>query len=101
MPETHRVAFGHVGALYDDAVGILQVLQVGGGAAPTVRNAQTGHRRAVSYSRLVRNSYEPQRMEELGYEVVLLVVYRGAADGGHGHGAVQIFTFRVLLFLGY
>src|SRR5215208_4716342 len=100
VPETHGVGLRHVGAFDDDAVGILQVLQVGGGPAPTVRDAQTGHRRAVSYSRLVGNSYEPQRMEELGYEVVLLVVYRGAADGGQGHGAVQPLAFRILLFPG-
>src|SRR5918994_1614888 len=73
VPETHGVGLRHVGAFDQDAVGILQVLQVGGGAAPTVRDAQTGHRGAVSYSCLVGNSHEPQRMEELGYEVVLLV----------------------------
>src|SRR5918992_4467278 len=100
VPETHGVGLGHVGAFDDDAVGVLQILQVGGGAAPTVRDAQTGHRRAVSYSRLVRNPYEPQRMEELGYEVVLLVVYGGPADGGQGHGAVQPLALRVLLFPG-
>src|SRR5918996_1290533 len=100
VPETHGVGLCHVGAFDDDAVSVLQILQVGGGAAPTVRDAQTGHRRAVSYSRLVGYSYEPQRMEELGYEVVLLVVYRGPADGGQGHRAVQFFALRVLIFPG-
>src|SRR5215204_2720062 len=39
VPEAHRVGLGHVRTLDDDAVGILQVHQVGGGAAPTVRDA--------------------------------------------------------------
>src|SRR5215211_795557 len=68
VPEAHGVGLGHVGAFDQDAVSVLQILQVCGGSAPTVRDAQTGHRRAVSYSRLVGNSYKPQRMEELGYE---------------------------------
>src|SRR5688572_19961198 len=100
VPETYRMGLRHVGPFDQDAVGILQVLQVGGGSAPTVRDAQTGHRRAVSYPRLVRNSHEPQRMEELGYEVVLLIVYRGPADGGQCHRAVEFLTLRVLLFPG-
>src|SRR5215210_4324353 len=100
VPETHGVGLGHVGAFDDDAVSVLQILQVCGGSAPTVRDAQTGHRRAVSYSRLVGNSYKPQRMEELGYEVVLLIIYRGPAAGGQGHRAVQLLALRVLFFPG-
>src|SRR5215218_1924775 len=100
VPKAYGVGFGHVGAFDQDAVRILQVLQVGSGPAPTVRDAQTGHRGAVSYSRLVRNSYEPQRVEQLGYEVVLLIVYRGAADGGHGHQAVQLLALRVFILPG-
>src|SRR5215207_3182452 len=100
VAEADGVGLCHVGALYEDAVGVLQVLQVGGGAAPTVRDAQTGHRGAVSYPRLVRDPHEPQRVEELGYEVVLLVVYRGAPDGGQGHGAVQLLALRVFRFPG-
>src|SRR5918992_2919243 len=75
VPETHGVGLRHVGAFDQDAVRVLQILQVGGGPAPTVRDAQTGHRGTVSYTRLVRYSHEPQRMKKLGYEVVLLVVY--------------------------
>src|SRR5215204_5331256 len=82
VPEADGVGLCHVGALDEDAVSVLQILQVGGGAAPTVRDAQTGHRRTVSYPRLVRDPQEPQRVEELGYKVILLVVYGGPADGG-------------------
>src|SRR5215210_3637756 len=44
VPEADRVCLRHVRALDDDAVGALQVHEVGGGAAPTIRGAQTGHR---------------------------------------------------------
>src|ERR687897_3646262 len=100
VPEANRVGLCHVGALDEDAVSVLQILQVGGGPAPTVRDAQTGHRGAVSYPRLVRDPHEPQRVEELGYEVVLLIVDRGASDGGQGHGAVQLLALRVFRFPG-
>src|SRR5918997_4770354 len=39
-------------------------------------------------------------MEELGYEVVLLIVYRSPADGGQCHRAVEFLTLRILLFPG-
>src|SRR5918999_46940 len=98
VPEADRVGLGHVGAFDQDAVRVLQVLQAGGGAAPTVRDAQTGHRGAVSYSRLVGNSHEPQRVEELGNEVVLLVVYRGPTDGRDRRRAVQLLAVPVPVF---
>src|SRR5215210_7691316 len=98
MPEAYRVGLGHVRALYQYTVGVLQVHQAGGGAAPTVRDAQTGHRSTVSYSCLVRYSYEPHRVEELGDEVVLLVVYRRAPDGGDGHRAAYLHALLVGVF---
>src|SRR5215208_2547611 len=98
VSEADRVGLGHVGAFDQDAIRILQVLQARGGATPTVRDAQTGHRGAVSYSRLIGDTHEPQRVEELGYEVVLLVVYRGPADGRDRRRAVQLLAFLVLLF---
>src|SRR3954453_11412047 len=74
VPESHRMGLGHVRALYEDAVGVLQIHKVGGGAAPTVRDAQTGHGGAVSYPSLVGNPNNPHRVEELGDEVILLIV---------------------------
>src|SRR5205823_2289975 len=47
--EAHRVALGHVRALDDDAVRVLEVLLEGGGAAPTERGPQTGDGGGVSY----------------------------------------------------
>src|SRR5215210_2563538 len=100
MPEAYRVGLGHVRALYQYTVGVLQVHQAGGGAAPTVRDAQTGHRSTVSYSCLVRYSYEPHRVEELGDEVVLLIVYRSPTDGSDRHGAAELLTLFVLVLPG-
>src|SRR5215208_7412502 len=97
VPETHRVGLGHVGAFDQDTVRILQVLQAGGCPAPTVRDAQTGHRGAVSYSRLIGDAQEPQRVEELGYEVVLLVVYGGPADGGDRRRVAELLALLVLV----
>src|SRR4028118_973025 len=97
VPEAHRVGLRHVRSLYKDAVGVLEVLEVGGRAAPTVRDAQTGHRGGVSYARLVRYSRKAHRVEELGDEVVLLVVYRGAADRGDGLGAAELLAPVVVL----
>src|SRR5829696_4970177 len=97
VPKAYGVGFGHVGAFDQDAVGILQVLQGGGGPAPTVRDAQTGHRGAVSYACLVGDPQEPQRVEELGYEVVLLVVYGGPADGGDRRRVAELLASLVLL----
>src|SRR5215203_2368368 len=97
VPEAHRVGLRHVGAFDEDAVGVLQILQAGGGPAPTVRDAQTGHRGAVSYSRLVGDPQEPHRVEELGYEVVLLVVYGGPSDGGDRRGVAELLAPLVLV----
>src|ERR671916_2100584 len=100
VPEAHRVGLGHVRALYYYTVGVLQVHEVGGSAAPTVRDAQTGHRGAVSYARLVRDSREAHGMEELGDEVVLLVVYRRPTDRGDRERAVELLAFLVGLLKG-
>src|SRR5918997_1274163 len=100
VPKAHRVGLGHVRALDNDAVGVLQVHEVGGGAAPTVRDAQTGHRGAVSYTRLVGDLGKPHGVEQLGDEVILLVVYRRAADGGDRKRAVELPALLVCLLKG-
>ena len=51
--EADRMALGHVRALDHDAVGVLQVLLEGGGAAPAERGPQTGDGGGVSYAGLV------------------------------------------------
>src|SRR3712207_7507728 len=49
------------------------------------------------YTTLFR-SHEPHRVEELGYEVVLLVVYGGPTDGGDCHRAAELIALLVGLF---
>src|SRR5215207_6968441 len=66
VAEAHRMGLCHVGAFDQDAVRILEILQARGCPAPTVRDAQTGHRGAVSYTRLIGDPQEPQGVKELG-----------------------------------
>src|SRR5438270_148317 len=80
--EPDRVALGHVRALDDDAVGVLQVLLEGGGAASTERCPQTGDGGGVSYAGLVLDLDGTQGGIELLEEVVLLVVECGPAQMG-------------------
>src|SRR5918911_505924 len=75
-----RVALRHVGALDDDAVGVLQVLLERRRATAAERDPQTGDRGAVSDPRLVLHLHDAERGVELLEEVVLLVVDRGAAE---------------------
>ena len=75
-----RVLLGHVRAHDQDAVGVLQVLLEGGGAAAPERGPQTGDRGAVSYAGLVLDRQRPHRGEELLDQVVLLAVERRAAE---------------------
>src|SRR5581483_10636764 len=77
-----RVTFGHVGALDDDAVGVLQVLLHRGGAAAAEAGPQTGDGGGVSNTRLVLDLDGAERGEQLLEQVVLFVVQRRAAEAG-------------------
>ena len=87
--EADRVALGHVRALDHDAVGVLQVLLEGGGAAAPERGPQTGDRGGVSYAGLVLDLDRAQRREQLLDQVVLLVVERRAAEVREAERAAQ------------
>src|SRR6476660_8175288 len=89
------MALGHVRALDDDAVRVLQVLQERRGAAATERGPQTGDGGAVSYPRLVLDLHGAQGREELLDEVVLLVVQRRAAEAGEAERPAQPVALRV------
>ena len=82
--EADRVALGHVRAHDQDAVGVLQVLLEGRGAAPAERGPQTGDGGGVSYAGLVLDLDDAQRREQLLDEVVLLVVERRPAEAARG-----------------
>src|SRR5207237_2312873 len=94
--EPHRVAFGEVRALDDDAVGVRQVLLERGGAAPSERDPQTGDRGAVSYAGLVLHLNDPGGRGELADEVVLLIVQGGPAQEGDPKGPSKRVAFVVL-----
>ena len=98
--EADRVALGHVGALDDDAVGVLQILLEGGGAAAAERDPQTGDRGGVSNTGLVFDLHDAERGEELLDQVVLFVVQRGAAQVGDAQRALDAVALRVLVFPG-
>src|SRR5664279_6600204 len=83
------MAFGHVRALNDDAIGVLQVLLEGGGPATTERSSQTGNGGAVSNTRLVLDLDRAQGREQFLDQVVLFVVERRAAEPGDGERAPQ------------
>ena len=83
--EADRVGLGHVRAHEQDAVAVGQVLLVVGGRTAAERGAQTGHRGAVSYPRLVFDRHHPQpAAEQLLDQVVLFVVDRRPAQGADG-----------------
>src|SRR4029079_5872902 len=84
------VVLGHVRAHDDDAVRVLQVLRVVGGAAAPARGAQTGDRRAVSYAGLVLDLDDAERGVQLLDEVVLLVVERRSAEVRDRHRAAVL-----------
>ena len=87
--EADRVRLGEVGALDDDAVGVLQVLQERGRAAAAERRAETGDGRAVADPRLVLHLDHAERGEQLLDEVVLLVVQGRPAEAGDAQRAAD------------
>src|SRR5439155_11413661 len=95
-----RVALGHVGALDDDDVRVLQVLLERRRAAPPEGDPQTGDRGAVSDPGLVLHLDDAQRGVELLEQVVLLVVERGPAQVRDAEGALDVLALLVLLLPG-
>ena len=59
--ESDRMALGHVRALDDDAVSVLQVLLEGRGSAASERGPQTGDSGAVSNTGLVLDLHDSDR----------------------------------------
>src|SRR5882757_5620458 len=78
---------GEVRALDDDAVRVLQVLQVGGGTASPERGAQARDGRAVAHPSLVLDLHDAERGQQLLDEVVLLVVEGGPTEAGNAERA--------------
>jgi len=95
--EAHRVAFGHVRPLDDDAVGIRQIVLKGRRAAYSERDPQTGDRGGVSYTGLIFDLDYAERGEQLFNNVVLFHIERGAAHVRDAQRAPQ--GRAVVLFL--
>ena len=87
--EADRMALGHVRSLDQDAVGVLQVLLEGRGAATAERGPQTGNGGGVSYAGLVLDLDRAQGRVELLHEVVLLVVEGRSSEAGDPQRAVH------------
>src|SRR6185437_1129930 len=95
--ESHRMIFGHRRAHDENGVGIRKVLLRCGCAAASERSAQTGHRRAMSYTGLIAHAHHAKAGgEELLDEIIFLVVERRAAemrDGRCAHHGLPVFLF--------
>src|SRR2546428_6002457 len=79
--ETDRVSFGHGGAFNQNAISVGQILLRSRSSAPAEGGAQTGHRAAMSYPRLVGYADHPQaESEEFFDEVVFFDIESRAAE---------------------
>src|SRR5207253_11189878 len=76
-----RMRFGHGRAFDQNAIGVGEILLRGRSSAPAERGAQTGHRAAMSYPRLVGYADHSQaESEEFSDEIIFFVVESGAAE---------------------
>ena len=88
--EPNRVRFGHRRAFDQDAIGVGEILLRGRSSAPAEGGAQTGHRAAMSYPRLVGHANHPQASgEEFFDQIIFLVIKRGAAEMTNSSGVID------------
>src|SRR6266550_5305967 len=79
--KTDRVRFGHRRTFDQNAICLRQILLRGCSSAPAEGGAQTGHRAAVSYPRLVGYAHQSQaESEQFLDEVIFFVIEGGAAE---------------------
>src|SRR5437773_6894720 len=78
--EADRVGFRHGGAFDQNAIGVSEILLRSRSSAPAEGGAQTGHRAAMSYPRLVGYADHPQaESEKFSDKIVLFDIERSAA----------------------
>src|SRR6201993_1709324 len=83
--ETDRVILCHVRAHNQDGIRIYEIARRSCRSASAEGGAQTGHRRAVSYTGLVADADHAQaRREELFDQIVFFVIESRATKVGHG-----------------
>src|SRR5437870_11948804 len=79
--KSYRVRFGHRRAFDQNAIGVCEILLRGCGSASAKGGAQTGHRAAMSYPRLVGHTDHAQASgEELFDQIIFFVIESGAAE---------------------
>src|SRR5699024_1980467 len=94
----NRMALGHIGSLYDYAVGICHVLQRLSRAASTKRSSQTGNCGRVSNPGLVLDLYRTGRGEKFLDQVIFFVIEGSATKRCNTHGPPEHVTFVVSVF---
>src|SRR5207244_6147302 len=76
-----RVRFGHGGTFNQNAIGVGQILLRSRSSAPAEGGAQTGHRAAMSYPRLVGYADHSQASsKQFFYQIIFFVVEGGTAE---------------------
>ena len=79
--KTDWVRFRHGGAFTQNAIGIGEILLRGRSSAPAEGGAQTGHRAAMSYPRLVGYADHPQaESKKFSDKIVFFDIERGTAE---------------------
>ena len=82
-----------------NAIGIGEILLRAGSSAPVERGAQTGHRAAMSYPRLVGDAYHPQAEgEEFADQIIFFVVEGSAAEVTNRRRVIDGISLLVLVY---
>src|SRR6266542_4199183 len=89
--KSDRMRFGHRRAFDQNAIGVGKILLRGRSSAAAEGGAQTGHRAAMSYPRLVGHTDHAQAGgEKFFYEIIFFVIERGAAEMADRCGVIDI-----------
>src|SRR5437667_12502969 len=98
--ESHGMVLRHRRSHDKDGVSVAEILLRGGRAAASEGSAQTGHRRAMSYTGLIADADHPQSdREELADQIILFDVQRGptkVSDCGCLHAVLAVTCFLII-----
>src|SRR5439155_12942907 len=88
--KSDRMRFGHRRAFDQNAIRVGEILLRGRSSAPAKGGAQTGHRAAMSYPRLVGHTDHPQASgKKFLYEIIFFVIQRSAAEMADRGGVID------------
>src|SRR5205085_6983450 len=89
--KSDRMRFSHRGAFDQNAIRVGEILLRSRSSAPAKGGAQTGHRAAMSYPRLVGHTDHAQASgKKFFYEIIFFVIERGAAEMTDRRGVINI-----------